>query len=103
MSRAATILLASLGVLLGAIVLYDDGLRGFPDGHLTEYDRFMRGPSRAIGVALVLFPAIAAAAWLKLRSQIVPWILAALIASAVVGLAVVLPRLGAGLDDGQGG
>lgn len=90
---------------VSALVLYDESMRGFPDSHLTEYDRAI-GPPRTI----LAWVSLVAAAYLVLagisaRARIHWLVQTALvvIVGCLLGELVVLHALYSGLDSGQGG
>ena len=105
LSRIASVVLGLLALAFGIAILHGESLRGFPDGHLTDYDRFVTWPSTVVGVAAVcVFGYAVYLAVLGHRSK--PWTklgLAAATLALLIVVEIVLPFLGRGLDSGQGG
>lgn len=93
--------LAATGLGLVAAVVFgvEQAGRGFPDGHLTELDRWLVGPEAAVVGAVW---GVTVVAWKRRRwAQVCFWS-----AAAVWGVAqVLLPWIGRGigLDAGGGG
>lgn len=106
--RLASAVLGMLAAPFGALVLLEESMRGFPDGHLTDYDRFVQGPTSLSGITCLVVAAYAAYVLIVgYRSQPVKGIAIAAGVFVLAALVVLagLPILGdvLRLDSGQGG
>jgi hypothetical protein len=104
-ARWAAFVLALAGAGLGILVLYHESMRGFPDGHLTDYDRAVRGPAKLLAYSSLVIATELGILAIRPRGSRQQAVLAAsaggllLILAALVALTVFFR----GLDSGQGG
>jgi hypothetical protein len=102
------VVLALFAAGFALFVLYEESMAGFPDGHRTELDRFMRVPHHLVGGASLLVSAFALyVAAIGHESGLQNKVIAVVVALHVlVGAELVGPRIAESvlqLDDGRGG
>jgi hypothetical protein len=107
-ARIGCVVLAVFAAAFACLVFYDDSMSGFPDGHRTELDRFMRAPNRGVAAASLAVGVFAL--WIATfghRSRLVLKLAAVVVALHVlVALWLFAPGIAGsvlGLDSGQGG
>ncbi len=105
-ARVVALVVGTVALVASALVVYAVGQQGFPDGHLTTYERASRLPRQVLGgLTAVASVAVLTLAW---RGRTSPRLAVALTVLAVL---VALQWMGVpywfldvqGLENGQGG